>query len=467
MLKRLNDMKLKLYNTLTEKKEIFQPIDQSNITMYVCGPTVYARAHLGNARSVVVYDILYRILQKIFPKITYLRNITDVDDKIIKAAFEEKTTTTKIAEKYTNFFHQDMDYLLCLKPTFEPKATNYINDMIHLIEKLIEQKKAYIKNGSVYFDVSEFQDYGKLSKRKLNDQIDGARIQQNKDKDDTEDFVLWKVEKSETDAIFESPWGLGRPGWHIECSAMTFANFGHTFDIHGGGSDLKFPHHENEIAQICASHKDAHYAKYWVHNGFLTVEGQKMSKSLGNFITVEDIHKQNLDGEIVRYAMLRTHYTQPFDWSEKGILDAKKDLKKLCDILINFPEVKNNQSINIHKKFFDNLLDDMNTSAALMLLQTLGNSIYLEKDKNIQIQIAEQIYQSLLFIGIDLFILIDKYKSKIDENLIDQLIKERKIAKTEKNFQKSDEIRNQLIESGIEIKDMKNGEIFWSRTVNL
>ena len=459
-------MQLKLHNTLTGEKEIFQPIDESNIKMYVCGPTVYARAHLGNARSVVVYDILYRILQKIYPKVTYLRNITDVDDKIIKAAFNENTTTTDIAEKYTNFFHEDMRYLDCLNPTFEPKATQYICDVISLIEKLLEQKKAYITNGSVYFDVSEFPDYGKLSKRKLDDQIDDVRIKKNDDKNDAEDFVLWKVETTNTDAIFESPWGPGRPGWHIECSAMIFANFGHTFDIHGGGSDLKFPHHENEIAQVCAAYKDASYAKYWVHNGFLTFEGQKMSKSLENFITVDDIRKKNLDGEIVRYTMLRTHYTQPFDWSEHGILDAKKDLKKLCDILINFPEVENKKSEDLYEKFFESLLDDMNTPIALMSLQSLAGQIHSENNKQTQFDLASQIYHSLKFIGIDLFILIKKYCSKADDSMINQLIEERKIAKNEKNFQKSDEIRDALINLGIEIQDLKGGEVSWSKTVN-
>jgi cysteinyl-tRNA synthetase len=460
-------MQLKLHNTLSGKKEIFQPIDHSNITMYVCGPTVYARAHLGNARSIIVYDILYRILQKIYPKVTYLRNITDVDDKIIKAAFDEKTTTTKISDRYTKFFHEDMKYLSCLNPTFEPKATNYIKDMIEIIEQLIHQKKAYIKNGSVYFDVSEFPNYGKLSKRKLDEQIDCARIKENEDKDNAEDFVLWKVEPTETDAIFESPWGPGRPGWHIECSAMTFANFGHTFDIHGGGSDLKFPHHENEIAQICAAHKDAHYAKYWVHNGFLTVDGQKMSKSLENFITVEDIRKKNLDGEIARYTMLRTHYTQPFDWSEQNILETKKDLKKLCDILINFPELENREAEeNLHEKFFENLLDDMNTPIALMSLQTLANQIHSENDEKVRKNLALKIYSCLKFIGIDPFILIKKYGSKVDENTIQKLIKERKIAKNEKNFSKSDEIRVELTKLGIEVKDVKNNEMTWSRVVN-
>ncbi len=461
-------MQLKIYNTLTEKKEIFQPIDESNIKMYVCGPTVYARAHLGNARSVVVYDVLYRILQKIFPKVTYLRNITDVDDKIIKAAQNENTTTTQIATRYANFFHEDMEYLNCLSPSFEPKATNYINDMIDLIKKLIEKKKAYIKNDSVYFDVSEFAEYGKLSKRNVKEQINSVRIAKNDEKEDAEDFVLWKVEKNETDAIFESPWGRGRPGWHIECSAMIFANFGDTFDIHGGGSDLKFPHHENEIAQVCGAYPDAHYAKYWVHNGFLTVEGQKMSKSLQNFITVSDIREKNLDGEIVRYAMLRTHYTQPFDWSEDSILNAKRDLKKLCDTLILFPELQNDENLNdlnLYDKFFENLLDDMNTSSALMSLQTLANQIHIENDKKIQYELASKIYNSLKFIGIDLFALIKKYLSAIDENLISQLIEERKIAKNKKDFKKADEIRNKLIDLGIEIKDLKDGSVSWFQTI--
>lgn len=460
-------MQLKLYNTLTDKKEIFEPINKSDVTMYVCGPTVYARAHLGNARSVVVYDILYRILQKVFPKVSYLRNITDVDDKIIKAALDENTTTKEIVKRYTDFFHEDMEYLNCLSPNFEPRATNYIQDMIKIIERLISEGKAYVKNENVYFDVSEFPEYGRLSKRKLDEQMDAVRIRENTEKDDNEDFVLWKVEKNNTDAIFQSPWGMGRPGWHIECSAMTFANFGCNFDIHGGGSDLKFPHHENEIAQICAAYKEAHYARYWVHNGFLTVNGQKMSKSLGNFITVEDIRKQNLDGEIARYTMLRTHYTQPFDWSNDAINNAKKDLKKLCDILINFPDLEQSISRTPSDEFFNYLLDDMNTSSALMHLQSLANKINSENDHKIKYEFAKQINDSLNFIGINPFSLIEKYKPKVDEDEIKKLLEERKIAKHEKNFKRSDEIRDQLIKLGIEIKDLKDENTTWSKVVAL
>ena len=458
---------LKIYNTLTNKKEIFEPIDENNIKMYVCGPTVYARAHLGNARSVVVYDVLYRILTTIFPKVTYLRNITDVDDKIINAALAEGVLTTEIVQRYTNFFHEDMRYLNCLDPTFEPKATDYIGDMIGLIGRLIEQKKAYIKNGNVYFDVASFPNYGCLSKRNTSDQIDNVRISENSDKENNEDFVLWKVEKNATDAIFDSPWGKGRPGWHIECSAMTFANFGHDFDIHGGGSDLKFPHHENEIAQVCAAYEGANYAKYWIHNGFLTVDGQKMSKSLGNFITVEDIRKQNLDGAFVRYSMLRTHYSQPFDWSEDGIKSSKKDLEKICNILINYPELRNSEEkIDVDREFFTYLLDDMNTSSALMHLQTMSNQILASTDEDFKFNIAKQMNTSLRFLGFDAFNLIDKYlKIEIQDDEVEKLIDERKIARLAKDFKKSDEIRDKLSRYNIEVKDLKNNEQKWSRVV--
>ncbi len=458
---------LKIHNTMTNKKEIFEPIDKNNIKMYVCGPTVYARAHLGNARSVVVYDILYRILSKIFPKVTYLRNITDVDDKIINAAMAEGVLTTDIVKRYTDFFHEDMEYLSCLSPTFEPRATNYISDMIGLIERLIEQKKAYIKNGNVYFDVASFPDYGCLSKRNLADQIDGARVAANSDKEHNEDFVLWKVEKNETDAIFESPWGPGRPGWHIECSAMTFANFGHDFDIHGGGSDLKFPHHENEIAQVCAAYDGAHYAKYWVHNGFLTVDGQKMSKSLGNFITVEDIRKQNLDGAFVRYSMLRTHYSQPFDWSDDGVKNSKRDLEKICNILINYPEFQDEiGDVDVGGEFFNYLLDDMNTPAGLMCLQTLANQIIAANDEGLKRNLARQLAANFKFLGFDVFALIAKYLRKdLKDDEIADLINQRKAARMEKNFAKSDEIRDLLLKAGVDVKDLKNNEQKWSRIV--
>jgi cysteinyl-tRNA synthetase len=453
---------LYLYNTLTDKKELFSPLDSDCITMYVCGPTVYDRAHLGNARSVVVYDVLYRILRKIFTSVKYLRNITDIDDKIIKSALEEKVNTKEISERYTKFFQQDMEYLNCLDPTMQPKATEYIPQMIELIEKLISEKKAYIKNGSVYFDVSEFSEYGKLSKRKIGEQISGIRIQKNEEKESNEDFALWKVDKTDTDAIFESPWGLGRPGWHIECSAMTCANFGYNFDIHGGGGDLKFPHHENEIAQVCAAHPEAHYANYWVHNGFLMVNGEKMSKSLGNFISIGDLIGKKINGNVIRYALLSADYGQALDWNDNLIEQSRSNLNKIIKLYRDFNLYDKEDTIvndDLHEEFWLCLLNDMNTSSALMSLQTLANKLCkidnIEDKKRLFIQLKN----SFKFLGFDIKSLMKK--KIVDDARVNELIEMRKKAKIGRNFQEADRLRDEITKLGVILSDKKDGSVEW------
>jgi cysteinyl-tRNA synthetase len=456
-------MNLFLYNTLSNKKEIFSPINQENIEMYVCGPTVYDRAHLGNARSVVVYDILYRVLRKIYPKVSYLRNITDVDDKIINKAMHEGVPTSEISSRYTNFFHEDMNYLHCLKPSYEPKATEHIQQMINLIQKLIEKDAAYIRPSGVYFDISKFSDYGKLSRRKIDDQNAGARIVVNDEKKNPDDFALWKLEDpTKSDAIFNSPWGKGRPGWHIECSAMTYSNFGYDFDIHGGGSDLKFPHHENEIAQVCCAYPEAKYAKYWVHNGFLTVNGEKMSKSLKNFITVQDLKDQGVKGSIARYCLLMSDYKQPLDWNENLVNQAKNNLSKVINLRKKVDKIEAND--DLYPEFWSHLLNDINTPAALMSLQTLANNINSILNKGDECNdLVRQLINSFRFIGIDIDELFEVSSEKISDEEIESLILNRKEAKSNKNFFLADQIRDKLKEKGISLIDKKDGSTIWER----
>ena len=451
-------MNLKLYlrNTLSAKVELFEPIDLTEIRMYVCGPTVYDRAHLGNARSVIVYDILFRILRKMFTKVTYIRNITDVDDKIINRALEQKVSSKEISELYTKYFHEDMMYLKCLSPTEEPRATEYIQDMIELIQKLISNGSAYESNGCVYFSVSSFPDYGVLSRRDLEDQRIGERIEVNTDKRNPLDFVLWKVEKTGTDAIYDSPWGFGRPGWHIECSAMSIAKLGVNFDIHGGGGDLRFPHHENEIAQACAAYKGSHYAKYWIHNGFLMVNNDKMSKSLGNFVTVADLIEKGVDGNIIRYALLTSNYDQQLNWSDNLVTQARNNLSKITKIYEKFAGREINTD-EVHSECLEALLNNMSSWQALMSLQTLANNV---RD---DLTMFSKLKNSFDFMGFEIEkLLTQEIKADVDEEKISEMIELRNKAKKNKDFKKADEIREKLRnELGIVLKDNKDGSVIW------
>jgi len=342
---------LKFYNSLTRKLEEFSPADPNHVKMYVCGPTVYDRPHLGNARSVVIYDVLYRLLKSQYKQVTYVRNITDVDDKIINAAKENKESIASLTARVTKDFHEDMAALNCELPTHEPKATENIPAMIQMIEKLIKNGYAYVipvgekGAGHVLFNVGELEYrpapgyfYGKLSGKDLKKLDAGKRVDVEKYKSkNPEDFVLWKPADAEDDesSKFQSPWGVGRPGWHIECSAMSTGILGNDFDIHGGGADLMFPHHENEIAQSCCANPGSHYAKFWVHNAFLTVNGEKMAKSEGNFITVRDLLDKGVKGEVIRFALLSSHYHSPLNWTEKLLYDAKVTLDNAYRALLN------------------------------------------------------------------------------------------------------------------------------------
>ncbi len=441
-------MTIKLSNSLTRTVEPFTPLDPAHVKMYVCGPTVYARPHIGNARSVVVYDVLYRLLAHDFPKVTFVRNITDVDDKINAAAVERGITIQQLTSEVTQQFHADMGALNCLKPTVEPRATEHIAQMIALIERLIAGGFAYvIEDGHVLFATDRYKDYGALSRRKLEDLIAGARIEVASYKHYPGDFVLWKPasEKDDASSKFASPWGIGRPGWHIECSAMSETHLGVDFDIHGGGADLMFPHHENKIAQSRCGNHGSQYAKYWVHNGFLTVEGEKMSKSLGNFITVHDLLSKGVKGEVIRFALLSTRYNEPLDWSQKLLDDAEKVMNRLYR---KSPESRVESPLN--PEILEALRDDLNTPKALAILQTLNDDQLLGSANFLGLltQDAEQWF---------------KGDSAGEDTLwIEVQIEARNAAKKARDFGQADAIRDALKAKGIILEDSAQGTI-WRR----
>jgi len=438
-------MTLFLYNTLSRKKEIFTPIDSNHIKMYVCGPTVYDRAHLGNARSVVIYDVLFRLLQSLYPNVQYVRNITDVDDKINAAAKGRAISIQALTQEVTQWFHDDMQALGVLNPTLEPKATEHIAQMITMIEQLIANRKAYIADGHVLVSVKSLQDYGALSGRVQEDLNAGSRIKTESYKRDPNDFVLWKPADAEDDAssIFESPWGKGRPGWHIECSAMSVGYLGTDFDIHGGGADLMFPHHENEIAQAKGANPHSHFAHYWVHNGFLTVNGEKMSKSLGNFITVKHLLDKGIKGEVIRYALLKTRYREPLDWSEKLVEDAKKELDGF------YRKLDKNAVADIsHSEFYKALLDDLNFPKAL---------------SELHVATPEQLYTMGSLIGIFQHTAESWFRGGDNAEDIDALVEQRIQAKKAKNWAEADQIRAELKQKGVLIEDKPDGSSIWRR----
>mgnify|MGYP001451006565 FL=1 len=445
-----------LFNTLNGKKEKLEAIDPKHLKIYACGPTVYNYAHIGNARMAVVFDTLVRTLKIIYPKVTYVSNITDIDDKIIEAANEQNVAISSITEKYTEIYNKDMAKLNVLPPDIQPKATEYIPEMITLIKDLIKKDFAYEKDGHVLFHVPSFKNYGLLSNRNREEQIAGSRVDIAPFKKDPADFVLWKP-STENQPGWDSPWGFGRPGWHTECSAMSEKTLGLPFDIHGGGRDLIFPHHENEIAQSCCSTADADkpesYAKYWMHNGFVTIDGEKMSKSLGNIILVNDL-TEKYHGEVIRLALLSSHYRQGLDWNEKVIHQAKKLLDKLYVLYDSLKDTKadedqqNFESIEI-------IFDDLNTPGLI----SEANKLIKEGDSSSDSERALK-KSKLLMIAKVLGIFEDKAYNQVSNELnkeIEDLIKERSIAKENKNFALADQIRSKLDSLGIEIKDSPDG----------
>jgi cysteinyl-tRNA synthetase len=441
---------LHLHNTLTRKKENFEPLDAEHIRMYVCGPTVYDLAHVGNARPVVVFDVLYRLLKTIYPKVTYVRNITDVDDKINAKAAETGEDIRTITERTADIFHKDMTALNALDPVFEPRATDHIPEMIDMIKVLLDKKHAYEAEGHVLFSVSSWDGYGKLSGHNWDEIIAGARVEIAPYKQDAADFVLWKP-SNDGEHGWDSPWGFGRPGWHLECSAMSNKYLGEEFDIHGGGQDLIFPHHENEIAQSRCSHGTDSMAKVWMHNGYLMAEGEKMSKSLGNFYTVNDLLEE-FPGEAIRLALLSTHYRQPMDFTKAGIAEAKRKLDGWYRLL--------NGAIDegaLPEAVLAALSDDMNTPQAIAEMDSLAN----------QARAGDSAAGSGLKAAANMLGLLQQdpevwFKGAGDEAAIDALIEQRLEARANKDFAESDRIRDELAGQGIVLEDGPEGTT-WRR----
>ena len=442
---------LLLTNSLTRKKEIFKPINPKKISLYACGPTVYDSPHVGNARSLVVFDVLYRILKALYgSNVTYVRNITDVDDKIIEASHKNKISIEEITNKVTNIFHKNCKSLNCLKPSIEPKATEHIKGMIEMTSSLISKGFAYEIQGHVYFSVKSFKDYGKLSNKNLDELKAGNRIEISELKKNPVDFVLWKPSKNE-DPGWESPWGRGRPGWHLECSVMSEKYLGKNFDIHGGGLDLIFPHHENEIAQSCSNNDIKNFANYWVHNGFVTINREKMSKSLGNVITISDaVNKYS--GQVVRLALLSAHYSQPLDWNDKLLNSQETTLDKWYNI---YSEKEENTS-----EVDEVLLDDINTPGYIAKLHDLYNAASKgDEEKKSKFNKACKLI-GLFDLNKSEWENVKKSKISVPESYIKNKIEERTKAKNNKNFALADKIREELLSKGIIIEDQK-GKTIW------
>ena len=456
-------MILKIHNTLTGTKEIFKPVDESHVRVYACGPTVYNYAHIGNARMAVANDLLINVLRTQFKKVTYVSNITDIDDKIIEAAHELNEPIKNLTTKYTKIYNEDMGYLNVQLPDVQPRATDHIKEMKDLITKLIDSGNAYEKNGHVLFHVPSYSKYGVLSKRNRDEQIAGSRVDVAPFKKDPADFILWKPSPDPMPG-WESPWGFGRPGWHLECSAMSEKTLGLPFDIHSGGMDLVFPHHENEIAQTCSLHKyhdPDSFAHFWFHNGFVNVEGEKMSKSIGNIRLVHDL-KNQYSGEVLRLTLLSAHYRQPLNWTKEIIDQNSKMLDRLYRSLKDLQDIELT-SENLSEDIMESLLDDLNTPKLLAHLNTLANKLSTaNKDEKINIK------NNLIAAGKILGILREDpdvwlgYNQSLnpEKEEIEGLINQRNEARRDKDFKLADEIRDKLKIKGIEIEDTNNGTIW-------
>jgi len=457
-----------IYDSMQNKKVLFEPIDKNNIRVYACGPTVYDYAHIGNARMAVVFDTLIRLLKHLYPKVTYVSNITDIDDKIINRSNLEKVPVSVITKKFTKIYNNDMRMLNVFKPDYQPKATEYVKKMVQAIVELEKKEYAYNAEGNVIFNVSKFKNYGSLSSRNKQEQIAGSRIKVSNYKKNPEDFVLWKPSKKNEPA-WHSPWGMGRPGWHTECFVMATEILGTPFDIHGGGLDLKFPHHENEIAQSCCFsgniNKKNSYAKYWMHNGFVTVNAEKMSKSLGNIGLVKDYLKL-YDGEVIRLSLLSAHYRSPLKWSNQVLVQSKNRITKYYKILEEYKKyssesITNNDIIN---QIEESLLDDLNISKALSILDGSIKDINKKNEVDKKIIIQAIVYLGKI-IGIFSKKQSDLYKKEekiFEVEEINILIKKRNEARKNKDYKLADDIRNKLITMGIEIKDQAN-ETIWKK----
>ena len=449
------DKDIFLTNSLGNKKEKFTPIDSKKIGMYVCGPTVYDNPHIGNARPLVIFDILFKVLKCKFgtKAINYVRNITDIDDKIIKASLEKKISITELTNKITKIFHDDCNYLNCEVPSHEPKATENISLMIEMISKLIKNNNAYESNQHVYFDVNKFKDYGKLSNKNLDELISGARVEVSENKKNPADFVLWKP-SSENEPSWDSPWGKGRPGWHLECSVMSKKFLGDKFDIHGGGIDLIFPHHENEIAQSRCANENETFANYWVHNGFITISSEKMSKSQGNVLTIDDL-KNKVNGQVIRLALISAHYKQPLDWNEKLLSESEKTINKWYE---SYTELK--KQVLIPQEYLSPLYDDLNTPGYIANLHKLFEKSQKGSAKDKEIFVSACNFIGLLNEDKKIWEKFKQSKSKISKEEIEKKIQERNIARKNKDYNAADNIRDELLDKGVLIED-KDDKTLW------
>ncbi len=456
-------MVLKIHNTLSGTKETFEPVDKNHVRIYACGPTVYNFAHIGNARMAVVNDLLVNVLRTQFKRVTYVSNITDIDDKIIDAAHELNEPIKNLTTKYTKIYNDDMGFLNVKLPDIQPHATDHISEMIDLIKKLIENNYAYEKDGHVLFHVPSFSKYGVLSKRNRDEQIAGSRVEVAPFKKDPADFILWKPSPDPLPG-WESPWGFGRPGWHLECSAMSEKTLGLPFDIHSGGMDLVFPHHENEIAQTCSldeNHEPQSFAKFWFHNGFVNVEGEKMSKSIGNIKLVHDLKKQ-YKGEVLRLTLLSAHYRQPLNWTKEIIDQNSKMLDRFYRSLKDLQDIETS-SESISEAIMESLLDDLNTPKVLAKLNTLSNTLSSANSEE-----KRNIKNNLIAVGKILGVMQEdpniwlgyNQTANPEKEEIERLINQRNEARRNKDFKLADQIRDKLKSKDIEIEDTKNGTIW-------
>ncbi|MBT8069049.1 MAG: cysteine--tRNA ligase [Gammaproteobacteria bacterium] len=451
---------LLLYNTLKREKQVFVPQDPERVTMYACGPTVYNYAHIGNARPAVIFDLLFRVLSSLYPKVVYARNITDVDDKINASAAEEGVPIEVISRRYSDAYHEDMGALGVGLPSIEPRATEHIPQMIDMIEHLIASGHAYEVEGHVLFSVESFDAYGALSGRDVSEMLAGARIEVADFKRHPGDFVLWKP-SVDPQPGWDSPWGWGRPGWHLECSVMSEYHLGETIDIHGGGQDLVFPHHENEIAQSVCAHGGKTFARYWMHNGFVTFNKRKMSKSLGNTLVVHELLKHTR-GEVLRYLLLSAHYRQPLDWSEEALARVQRTVDRVYGVIrdaeAKFGPLKAASSPS--GEFMSALLDDLNTPEALAELNSEARRLANAKDIEDARISAGRLLAAAALIGLfqqDPQSWLAGDTQGLDDALIDALIEERNASREQKNFARADEIRDQLQEMGIVLEDSADG----------
>ncbi len=456
---------LTLYNTIKREKQVFVPQDSERVTMYVCGPTVYSYAHIGNARPAVIFDLLYRLLSSLYPRVVYARNITDVDDKINAAAAEQDVPIDVISKHFADIYHKDMASLGVGLPSIEPRATDHIAQMIDMTERLIKSGHAYEAEGHVLFSVESFDDYGSLSGRDVDDMIAGSRVEVSDFKRHPGDFVLWKPSVAPQPG-WDSPWGWGRPGWHLECSVMSEQHLGETIDIHGGGQDLVFPHHENEIAQSVCAHGGKTFARYWMHNGFVTINKSKMSKSLGNTQVVHDLLENNA-GEVLRYLLLSAHYRQPLDWSEEALTRVKRTVDRVYGVLRDANEKFGpfEAAKSPSDEFMSALMDDLNTPGALAVLNNEARKLANAENTEAAQSIAGKLLAAGALIGLfqqDPEGWLAGDTEGLDDALIDQLIEERNDSRKQKNFARADEIRDQLQEMGIVLEDVA-GATRWRR----